>query len=97
MAPDEPIRLVRPDPDWPAQFERERRALEMAIGKWAEGGIHHVGSTAVPGLEAKPILDMPTAPITCISFRSAPGATAMSWPSATGSAPIHSSRPTMQP
>lgn len=58
MAPDEPIRLVPPDPDWPAQFERERTALEMAIGKWVEGDIHHVGSTAVPGLAAKPIIDI---------------------------------------
>jgi GrpB-like predicted nucleotidyltransferase (UPF0157 family) len=32
--------------------------LEDAIGEWLEGGIHHVGSTAVPGLEAKPIIDI---------------------------------------
>lgn len=30
VAPDEPIRLVAPDPDWPAWFERERGALEAA-------------------------------------------------------------------
>jgi len=29
-----------------------------AIGEWAPGGVHHVGSTAVPGLEAKPIIDI---------------------------------------
>jgi GrpB-like predicted nucleotidyltransferase (UPF0157 family) len=56
--PDEPIQLVPPDPDWPARFERERAALEEAIGEWTCGGIHHVGSTAVPGLEAKPIIDI---------------------------------------
>ena len=28
------------------------------IGEWVIGGIHHVGSTAVPGLEAKPIIDV---------------------------------------
>jgi GrpB-like predicted nucleotidyltransferase (UPF0157 family) len=39
-------------------FEREREALEAAIGAWATGGIHHVGSTAVPGLAAKPIVDI---------------------------------------
>lgn len=33
-------------------------ALEGAIGDWVVGGIHHVGSTAVPGLEAKPIVDI---------------------------------------
>jgi len=32
--------------------------LEGAIGEWVVGGIHHVGSTAVPGLEAKPIVDI---------------------------------------
>lgn len=58
MAADEPIYLVPPDPGWPAQFERERMALEEAIGGWVCGGIHHVGSTAVPGLEAKPIIDI---------------------------------------
>jgi GrpB-like predicted nucleotidyltransferase (UPF0157 family) len=55
---DEPIQLAPPDPSWPARFEEEREALEDAIGQWAEGGIHHVGSTAVPGLEAKPIIDI---------------------------------------
>ena len=30
----------------------------MAIGAWATGGVHHVGSTAVPGLDAKPIIDI---------------------------------------
>lgn len=58
MPADEPIRLAPPDPGWPARFEAERAALEEAIGKWVEGGIHHVGSTAVPGLEAKPIIDI---------------------------------------
>jgi GrpB-like predicted nucleotidyltransferase (UPF0157 family) len=46
------------DPSWPARFEQERAALEDAIGAWIVGGIHHVGSTAVPGLEAKPIIDI---------------------------------------
>lgn len=32
--------------------------LGVAIGQWVCGGIHHVGSTAVPGLEAKPIIDI---------------------------------------
>jgi GrpB-like predicted nucleotidyltransferase (UPF0157 family) len=55
---DEPIRLVAYDPEWPARFERERLLLDGAIGGWAVGGIHHVGSTAVPGLDAKPIIDI---------------------------------------
>jgi GrpB-like predicted nucleotidyltransferase (UPF0157 family) len=58
MAGDEPIRLVPYDGSWPQRFEEERVALEGAIGEWVVGGIHHVGSTAVPGLEAKPIIDI---------------------------------------
>lgn len=55
---DEPIRLVAYDANWPNRFEQERRALEDAIGPWIVGGVHHVGSTAVPGLAAKPIVDI---------------------------------------
>jgi GrpB-like predicted nucleotidyltransferase (UPF0157 family) len=55
---DEPIRLSAYDPVWAARFEEERVALGGAIGAWVVGGIHHVGSTAVPGLEAKPIIDV---------------------------------------
>lgn len=58
MHSDEPVRLVPPDPSWPARFAKEREALEEAIGAWVCGGIHHVGSTAVPNLEAKPIVDI---------------------------------------
>ena len=57
-ARNEPVRLTPYDPAWPDAFERERVALEAAIGPWVVGGIHHVGSTAVSGLEAKPILDI---------------------------------------
>lgn len=57
-AVDEPIRLVPYDPAWPARFEEERTALVAAIGEWIVGDVHHVGSTAVTGLEAKPIIDI---------------------------------------
>jgi GrpB-like predicted nucleotidyltransferase (UPF0157 family) len=55
---DEPVRIAEYDPAWPATFERERDALERALGSDVTGGIHHVGSTAVPGLAAKPIIDI---------------------------------------
>ncbi|MEX2447436.1 MAG: GrpB family protein [Solirubrobacterales bacterium] len=55
---DEPIRLVPHDPSWPDRFDQEAAVLNAAIGGWATGGIHHVGSTAVPGLDAKPIIDI---------------------------------------
>jgi GrpB-like predicted nucleotidyltransferase (UPF0157 family) len=54
----ESIEIVAYDPQWPARFEAERSALADAIGDFATGGIHHVGSTAVPGLDAKPIIDI---------------------------------------
>jgi len=57
-AESEPIKIVSYDPEWPARFEQERSALADAIGDFATGGIHHVGSTAVPDLDAKPIIDI---------------------------------------
>jgi GrpB-like predicted nucleotidyltransferase (UPF0157 family) len=54
----EPARIVAYDSAWPVRFERERTLLARAIGRWAPGGIHHVGSTAVPGLDAKPVIDI---------------------------------------
>jgi GrpB-like predicted nucleotidyltransferase (UPF0157 family) len=51
--PIEPYR-----PGWPVAFEAERRLLESVIGEYVVGGIHHVGSTAVPNLPAKPIIDI---------------------------------------
>lgn len=55
---NEPVRLVGYDPDWPRRYERERASLSGAIRPWIDGGVHHVGSTAVPGLAAKPIIDI---------------------------------------
>jgi GrpB-like predicted nucleotidyltransferase (UPF0157 family) len=45
------------DPAWPAMFEQERRSLHTALGPLVVT-IEHVGSTAVPGLAAKPIIDL---------------------------------------
>jgi GrpB-like predicted nucleotidyltransferase (UPF0157 family) len=55
---DEPIAVVPYDPDWPSRFEAERALLEHVLAPWLEGGIHHVGSTAIPGISAKPVIDM---------------------------------------
>jgi GrpB-like predicted nucleotidyltransferase (UPF0157 family) len=55
---DEQVRVVAYDPAWPDRFERERASLEQALGPWISGGIHHVGSTSVPGLAAKPTIDV---------------------------------------
>ena len=52
-----PIRLVAYDPEWPAQYDRIRDRLQGALGPRARM-IEHIGSTAVPGLLAKPIIDV---------------------------------------
>lgn len=50
--------VVPYDPEWPQRFEAERALLERALAPWLEGGIHHIGSTAIPGIAAKPQIDM---------------------------------------
>ncbi len=57
-ARDGPVSIVPYDPSWPRRFEKERSQLQSAIAEWVVGGIHHVGSTAVPGLAAKPVIDI---------------------------------------
>jgi GrpB-like predicted nucleotidyltransferase (UPF0157 family) len=54
----EPIAIARYDSKWPRRFEVERGLLERVLAPWLEGGIHHVGSTAIPGISAKPVIDM---------------------------------------
>jgi GrpB-like predicted nucleotidyltransferase (UPF0157 family) len=51
------IELVDYDPQWPALFDRERRRVIDVLGPIALA-IEHVGSTSVPGLTAKPVIDM---------------------------------------
>src|SRR5207302_1582593 len=58
MPQDAPVQIVRYHALWPARFETERERLVVAIGDWIVGGVHHVGSTSVPGLDAKPIIDI---------------------------------------
>jgi len=55
---DEPVTVQTYDSVWPARFEDERRLLQPVLGEFISGGIHHVGSTAVPGLDAKPVIDI---------------------------------------
>jgi len=55
---NEAVRIVPHDPAWAALFEEEAAVLRATIGEWITGGVHHVGSTAVPGLSAKPIIDI---------------------------------------
>jgi GrpB-like predicted nucleotidyltransferase (UPF0157 family)/ribosomal protein S18 acetylase RimI-like enzyme len=54
---DAPITLVDHDPRWPAQFEQEAARIRGLLGERVVL-LEHVGSTAVPGLVAKPIIDI---------------------------------------
>ena len=54
---DSRITIVPYDPRWPEAFEREARALRAAFGASAHR-IEHVGSTSVPSLHAKPVIDI---------------------------------------
>ncbi|MDX1395576.1 MAG: GrpB family protein [Gemmatimonadota bacterium] len=49
--------VVEYDPAWPSVFERLRTDIDEAVAHLAVA-IEHVGSTAVPGLAAKPVIDM---------------------------------------
>ena len=55
---EEPIYLVPYDPAWPRRFEDERARLARALSPWLAGPIEHIGSTAVPALTAKPVIDI---------------------------------------
>ncbi len=52
-----PIQIVDYDPEWPRLFEREAERVQAALGDRVLL-LEHVGSTSVPGLAAKPRIDM---------------------------------------
>lgn len=54
---DYELRVVEPDATWPQQYDELAAAVARALGDRVVE-IHHVGSTAVPGLPAKPIIDV---------------------------------------
>ena len=56
VAPER-VEVVEPDPGWPALFERLATPLRAALSD-LEAEVEHVGSTAVPGLAAKPVVDL---------------------------------------
>jgi len=68
MVPDDPALGLRRgttvvreyDPRWADEFRHEELLLRRTLGDLASG-IEHIGSTAVPGLAAKPVLDVAVA------------------------------------
>jgi GrpB-like predicted nucleotidyltransferase (UPF0157 family) len=68
---DAPVEIVPYDPVWPARFEEERQAIAGALAPWIAGSIEHIGSTAIPGLAAKPVIDIMAGVHTLDASRSA--------------------------
>lgn len=56
FVPASPL-VVPYDPAWPEVFQREAVRLHAALGEVSHR-IEHIGSTAVPGLAAKPVIDV---------------------------------------
>lgn len=52
-----PVELVDYDPAWPVLFEREAARIRSALGDRIRL-LEHAGSTSVPGLAAKPVIDI---------------------------------------
>lgn len=53
-----PVILEEYNVSWPSKFEEEKNYLLAVAGEWNFGSIEHVGSTAVPGMVAKPVIDI---------------------------------------
>jgi GrpB-like predicted nucleotidyltransferase (UPF0157 family) len=52
------VEIVPYDPSWPIRFQEETDVLRRALAAWLVGPIEHIGSTAIPGLAAKPVIDI---------------------------------------
>lgn len=53
-----PITIDRHNPNWPSMFEREKQNIISILGSNIALRVEHIGSTAVPGLSAKPTVDI---------------------------------------
>lgn len=52
-----PVVIIPYDPEWPKIYEEEKRRIKSRVGHIIRS-IEHIGSTSVPGLWAKPIIDI---------------------------------------
>jgi GrpB-like predicted nucleotidyltransferase (UPF0157 family) len=54
----EGVHLSAYDPGWPGHAARYAEELRLVLDRWLLGPIEHVGSTSIPGLVAKPVIDL---------------------------------------
>lgn len=54
---NDPVVLETYNPDWPSQYEKESSAIQKALGDTIID-IQHIGTTSVPGLAGKPVIDI---------------------------------------
>jgi GrpB-like predicted nucleotidyltransferase (UPF0157 family) len=52
------VEIVEYDPRWPGLFDEEAKRLRAALDPSLIVGLEHFGSTSIPGLSAKPIIDI---------------------------------------
>jgi GrpB-like predicted nucleotidyltransferase (UPF0157 family) len=55
---ESPIEIVEYNPHWAIEFSREQQVIAQALAPWLSGPPEHIGSTAVPSLAAKPVIDI---------------------------------------
>jgi len=61
-----PVEVVEYNPEWPELFTHEQEVIAKSLAPWLVGPPEHIGSTAVPGLAAKPVIDI-MAPVSSLA------------------------------
>lgn len=54
----EPVHITEYDPAWQSGFRSQQPGVSLILAPWLAALLEHVGSTSVPGLAAKPVIDM---------------------------------------
>jgi len=75
---DQTVYLVDHDPSWHERFVAQRDVLLRLLSPWLAAPPEHVGSTAVPGLRAKPVVDI-VAPVVALNAAQVPVLEADGW------------------
>ena len=55
---DQPVAILGYDPGWPDRFAEQQPLVAELLRPWLAAPVQHIGSPAVPGLRAKPVIDM---------------------------------------